>query len=105
MKEGTRRAHGFLGVLEELFGTVWNAIVLLGLGTSSVDSRGGFGGVAPHKSGVIVKYAVLRTTEPRNIPLLIEQENIASTLEDSMSSRKTSEAASNDDDRHGCRIR
>ena len=42
--------YRLLGVLEEDFGRVGDALLLLGRGARSVDTRGGLGGVTTHKA-------------------------------------------------------
>lgn len=45
-----RGAHGLLGVFKKDLGRVGNTEFLLGGGSGAVDARGGFGGIAAHKT-------------------------------------------------------
>lgn len=43
--------HGFLGIVEERLVVIGNTEFSLCLGTSAVDSGGGFGGITTHETG------------------------------------------------------
>lgn len=90
-----------LGVVKENLCRVCDAVILLSLSASTVDAGCSFSGISTHKAegndGRLKKRKGKRERK-RDGPLLVEEENIGTTLEKSVSCREAGKTTTDYDD-------
>jgi len=90
-----------LGIVKKNLCRVSDAMILLSLSASTVDAGRGFGGISTHEAegegGRLQKWS-LGEREKKNRPLLVDEENIGTTLEKSMRGGETGKATTDYDD-------
>jgi hypothetical protein len=90
-----------LGVVKENLCGVCNAEILLSLSASTVDAGCSFGGISTHEAegnDGRLKKKRKKTEKDRDGPLLVEEENIGTTLEKGVCCREAGKTTTDYDD-------
>jgi hypothetical protein len=91
-----------LGIVKENLCGVCDAVILLSLSASTVDAGCSFSGISTHKAegnvGRLEKRKGKKRERERDGPLLVEEENIGTTLEKSVSCREAGKTTTDYDD-------